>query len=168
MNKRELIPSWITSFPMFIGITFGSFYVGPFVHEMGHAIAGKCMGWKILCVKIYPGGSGRCMMMHFQKSSFRKRMIVDLSGPGLALACCGVYFSTQTRLRSDFFDYLILYHVCTNMLNVLPCKELTDGKRIWTYLTAKLGIKPRRYRISYGKAVSCACIIAYMGIKLLD
>jgi len=94
--------------------------------------------------------------------NFRKRMLVEVAGPLAGSMYYGAYFSTQNRLRSGLFDSVMCYLLVLNTTNLIPCKKFTDGRRIWTYLFAHLGMKPRRYCFPYSGVFLFECLALFL------
>jgi len=159
--RKQTIPDCVNNVATLVVSGLGLTYAGTFVHEIGHAIAVKLVGWEVKSIKIYMNGSG-CCVSKISGLNFRKRMLVEVSGPLLGSTYYGAYFSTQNRLRSGLFDSVMCYLLFSNIINVIPCKKFTDGRRIWTYLFAHLGIKPRRYCLSYSKVFLFECLVLFL------
>ncbi len=94
-----------------------------FCHEMGHAIVGIGLMWKVKQITFYPYG-GLTLFEERENRSINKEIIIILAGP---------LVQTITYLVLSYFfkyDYIKNYHLTILIFNFLPILTLDGGRLV--------------------------------------
>lgn len=119
---------------MFKEFTF--IFILLFFHEMGHALMGLALKWKVLNITFYPYG-GVTLFEKKENSKINEEILILIAGPFLQII---TYF-----ILSSFFsyDYIQTYHLTILIFNLLPILTLDGGKllglilnKFFNYLTS--------------------------------
>ena len=121
------------------------------IHELGHALTGKILGFKFDKIIIYPYG-GITKFNTLENHSLNKEMIVILMGPlmqFLGYLIINYYFH---------YEYIKLYNYSILIFNLLPILSL-DGGLFVNLILNKF--------FSYRKSFYISFIISLFGIAYL-
>lgn len=119
---------------MFKEFTF--IFILIFFHEIGHALTGIILNWKLVNITFYPYG-GVTLFDKRENSSINKEIIILLMGPIFQII---TYF-----ILSKFYTYSYIktYHLTILIFNLLPILTLDGGKllnlflnKVFNYLTS--------------------------------
>ena len=107
-----------------------------FFHELGHAITGVLLHWKLISITFYPYG-GMTLFSKLENSSIKEEIIILLSGPIFQII---TYFILISFFK---YDYITNYHFSILGFNLLPILTLDGGKllnlllnKLFNYLTS--------------------------------
>lgn len=130
---------------------FSFIFILLFFHELGHAIIGIILRWKIISITFYPYG-GLTLFNKEENSSINEEILILLAGP---------IFQIITYLILDYYfkyDYIRTYHLTILIFNLLPIYTL-DGGRLLNLLLNKV--------FNYLKSFYITIIISFITIFLL-
>ena len=129
-------------FFLFIIIITGMFkqfsfvFILLFFHELGHALIGIILKWKLISITFYPYG-GITLFSKLENSSINKEIIILLMGPIIQTI---TYYILINIFK---YDYITNYHLSILIFNLLPILSLDGGKllnlllnKIFNYLTS--------------------------------
>ena len=126
-NTFYLFLILITLTGMFKQFTF--IFLLLFFHELGHAIMGIILKWKLISITFYPYG-GITLFSKMENSSIKDEILILLSGP---------FIQIITYLILNYFfkySYIKTYHLSILIFNMLPILTL-DGGRLLNLLLNK-------------------------------
>ena len=101
-----------------------------FFHELGHALMGIILKWKLVSITFYPYG-GMTLFNKYENSSINKEILILISGP---------FLQTIVYLILNYFflyDYIKTYHLTILIFNLLPILTL-DGGRLLNLILNKV------------------------------
>ena len=90
-------------------------------HELGHAITGVLLGFKLDKIIIYPYG-GITKFNNLLNTSLNKEILVILMGPVIQII---TYFILNKIFK---YNYIKTYHLSILIFNLLPILSLDGGK----------------------------------------
>ena len=136
-----------------------------FLHEMGHALAGKWFGIPTLDITLYPIG-GVARMADFTRSPFIE-LVVAIAGPMVNLVIAsGLFLGLSIRASLDQItpdsigafgplEQLLIANVILAVFNMLPAFPM-DGGRVLRSLLAMLMPygKATRYAARFGQVMA--------------
>lgn len=115
---------------------FSFIFILLFFHELGHALMGIVLKWKLISITFYPYG-GITLFETYENSSINKEILILLSGP---------FFQTITYFILSYYfsyDYIKTYHLTILIFNLLPILTLDGGRllnlvlnKFFNYLTS--------------------------------
>ena len=132
------------------------------IHELGHLIAGICLGLKVKKINIMPFG----LSINFEDYSNKyivKKIIIAIAGPlvNLLIVILGIY--------NNWDDEIIYSNILIGMFNMIPIYPL-DGGRILKYiLQLKFNVKDAEiatYKLS-NTLIIILTLISSIGILLI-
>ena len=164
---------------MWIGL-FGGVFVGVFLHEIGHAVAGIAFGARALefgvGIRVFP--MAYTMLDDSKLSSFSKRTLIMLAGPTVNLFIVGIslYCNLQTERFASLFAMCAFVNLQLFLINLLPVQgydgmqalELLIGKNsLWveTLYIFDVWRKRRnsnRSRRAYSQNLKAGIVMAFM------
>lgn len=133
-----------------------------FIHELGHLIAGICLGLKVKNINIMPFG----LSINFEDYSNKyviKKLIIAIAGPliNLLIVILGMY--------NNWEEEIIYSNILIGMFNIIPIYPL-DGGRILKYIIQlKLNVRDSEivtYKLS-NTLIILLTIISSIGILLI-
>ena len=153
-----------------IGFVFAIFGC-VFLHEMGHAIAGKWFRIPTLDITLYPIG-GVARMADFTRSPFAE-LIVAIAGPMVNLAIATVLFlglsirasldqvSMEGIVSLDPMEQLLIANIVLAVFNMLPAFPM-DGGRVLRSLLAMMMpyAQATRYAARVGQVMAILMLVA--------
>lgn len=126
------------------------------IHELGHALIGTILGYKLDRIKIYPYG-GLTLFKSFYNSPLKKELFVLLGGPLFQIIA---YLLLRSFIH---YDYLIIYHYTLLIFNLLPIYPLDGGKLLNIFLNYFFNYQ-RSFYISY--YISLIILILLIGYSI--
>ena len=119
------------------------------IHELGHAITGIILGYKLIKIDFYPMGGVTILDLPIN-ISLNKEILILLMGP--------IMQTLGYLLLRNIFPYIKLYHYTLLIFNLLPLYPL-DGGRIINILF--------NYRFNYLNSFRITYYISIMMIIIL-
>ena len=117
------------------------------VHELGHFLAGKLLGFKVDKIEIYPYGG--CSKMSYDiNTSFLKEFLVFVMGPLFQLIFVLIIYYLNIEVPAYFYTY----NLFILGFNLLPIYPLDGGKLLHLIFT---------YFISYYNSLKIIIYISY-------
>ena len=115
---------------------FSFIFILLFCHEIGHAITGIILKWKLISITFYPYG-GLTLFNKLENSSINKEIIILLMGPICQII---TYFVLSYFFK---YNYIKIYHLSILIFNMLPILTLDGGRllnlilnKFFNYLTS--------------------------------
>ena len=115
---------------------FSFVFILLFFHELGHAITGMLLKWKLISITFYPYG-GVTLFSKLENSSIKEEIIILLMGPIMQII---TYYILINIFK---YSYITNYHLSILIFNLLPILTLDGGKllnlllnKIFNYLTS--------------------------------
>ena len=148
---------------MFKPFTF--IFVLIFFHELGHAITGIVLGFKLDKIIIYPYG-GVTKFNNLENTSLNKEIIMLLMGPIIQIV---TYYILNYFFK---YDYLKNYHLSILIFNLLPILSLDGGRLLNIFFNKIFSYRKSFYLsifISILTIISLIiyCLYFYYNINLL-
>ena len=95
------------------------------VHECGHFLTGKLLGFKIHRIEIYPYGG--CSKLEYDINvPLWKEFLVLIMGPLLQIFFVSIIYYSKLNIE----DYFYSYHYMILIFNLLPIFPLDGGKML--------------------------------------
>jgi len=137
-----------------------------FCHELGHALAAKYFGWRIVKVELLPFG-GVLETEEYGNRPFREEFIVTLSGPVQHLHLMLLSYFAYSYL--PFWSYadhslFILHNLTILLFNLLPILPL-DGGRMMQLALAKFS--PYRLALKQSLYLSLSFLIVCASVTVI-
>ena len=138
-------------------------YMVAVIHEMGHLLASKILGYSADGVKIEPFGV--CLKLSSRISNSVHEFVISMAGPfvnfimlalGTALTYSGIYIPKAFFIANFYMLFI----------NLLPVMPLDGGRIVKSVLKAEMGEKKAQKIITY-ISVPVVCSIAVFGVILL-
>jgi len=132
-----------------------------FIHELGHFLAAKYYGWRVLHINLWIFGGELVTEEHSERPLF-EQVVVTLAGPFqhlliyLFIIICN-YFSF---LPEHIMHIIFIYNTVILFFNFLPIWPLDGGKLLFIFLCL---IFP--YRLAYSTILivaMCLCIVLFL------
>src|SRR5690625_28426 len=132
-----------------------------FIHELGHFLAAKYYGWRVLHINLWIFGGELVTEEHSERPLF-EQVVVTLAGPFqhlliyLFIIICS-YFSF---LPEHIMHIIFIYNTVILFFNFLPIWPLDGGKLLFIFLCL---IFP--YRLAYSTILivaMCLCIVLFL------
>ena len=133
---------------------FSFIFIILFFHEMGHALMGLILKWKLVSITFYPYG-GRTLFETYENSSIKEEMLILLSGP---------FFQIITFLLLNYFfkyDYIKNYHLTILFFNLLPIYTLDGGRLLNLVLNKFFNYLKSFYITIFISFVTIICLIIF-------
>ncbi|ARF67420.1 Zn-dependent protease [Paenibacillus larvae subsp. pulvifaciens] len=124
------------------------------VHELGHVVCAKALGWRVMEVQLLPFG-GVAVVDEWGGVSARDELLVAAAGPlqhvwMIGLAWLGQHISADS---SGWWNYFIQANILIGLFNLLPVLPLDGGKilqGLFSYIMAYEQAIRITMRISFG------------------
>ncbi len=114
------------------------------IHELGHAIMGIVLGYKLKKIMLYPLG-GITIIDYPFNISLKKELLILVSGP--------LFQIFGYVLLKNFFPFIAIYHYVILIFNLLPIYPL-DGGKIFNILCS--------YHYNFLKSFRITCLVSLM------
>ena len=140
---------------------FLSFTLTALIHELGHAVAGERLGYKMNKISLMPYGA--VVNGNIDGLLYKDEIKIALSGPLYNLAIC-IFFTCLWWLIPESYPYLesvVFTNLCVFAINLLPAYPL-DGGRI---LSATLSLYiPRKKSMLITKIIGLVISAIILGL----
>ena len=120
-----------------------------FIHELGHAITGIILGYKLEKIVFYPMGGVTIFNLPINISLF-KELLILIIGP--------IFQIIGYEILKEYFSYIYVYHYTLLIFNLLPIYPLDGGKILNIILN---------YRFNYLKSFNIIFVISILVTILL-
>jgi len=119
--------------PLYLLLWVACGFVSILVHEMGHAVLARYYGSPVSITLVAFGGLAQYA---YPPRSAVKRIIISLAGPGAGFGLLGIIVASEfafdwaalSRPAAAAFQFLIIFNLFLNLLNLLPIWPLDGGK----------------------------------------
>lgn len=131
---------------------FSFIFILLFFHEIGHALMGLILKWKIVSITFYPYG-GKTLFEACENSSINKEILILLSGP---------FFQIITYLILNYFfkyNYIRNYHLTILFFNLLPIYTLDGGRLLNLVLNKFFNYLKSFYITIFISFITIICLI---------
>ena len=112
------------------------------IHELGHAIIGILLGFKLSQIKLYPYG-GQTLFKTCYNAPLKKELLVLIAGPLFQV------IGYLILINFCYQDYLTLYHYTLLVFNLLPIYSLDGGKLLNIIFNYRFNYKRSFYMSFY-------------------
>lgn len=151
---------WLEGFaPFFIMM------LSALLHEFGHIIASKLLGYRLRRIDLLPMGA---LIVVPEGIPYNHEMIIALCGP-IASLFCSLVFAT---LFGIFGSSLALFGCIVNavfaVFNLLPEKKLDGGKALYCYLINKKSVETTERIFSVVSTVSKMLFVFFMSFCFFE
>ncbi len=127
------------------------------VHELGHLMTMKSLGYRMRRIDILPMGA---LIVLPEGVSYRDELKIAFSGPLASLLCALLSLALFLTTNS----VLALFAACSNLVlalfNLLPERKLDGGKALYYYLLIKTNPETAEKVSSTASAVSSAVFVS--------
>lgn len=137
------------------------------LHELGHIIAAKLCDIPLgeLRLSIF----GAAITPKALLCSYKKEIILCVSGPLVNLACAFLLFPFANVAKNEFLSFFISSSLFLGVLNLLPIHEFDGGRILFCLLSTKLTLKHTIQilkSISFVLIFSLWCLSVYLLLRL--
>lgn len=138
-------------------------YLIAMLHEAGHLIAAKVLGYNVAGVKIEPFGV--CMNLSGEITDCRHELVISLAGPvaNVIMITAGTLLTYINVNVPEVFFISNLYMLFINLLPVMP---LDGGRIVNAVLKTEFGERKAK-KIVFFLSVPVVCVIAVLGVILI-
>ena len=149
-------------------IVFGEFYaflssiLCVILHEMGHSLVGRKLGYKLNVITLMPYGA----MLSGENSTFSKNdeIKIAIAGPIVNALLIILTFVLWTIFPAtySFLEVFMMANIYTLCFNLLPVYPLDGGRILQASLTSKVGFaKSKKITKCVGFAVTIIVILMF-------
>lgn len=118
------------------------------VHEIGHSLTGKILGFSVKRIEIYPYGG--CSKLEYDiNTPIKKELLVLIMGPITQI----IFVSIIYFVKLDVPNYFFIYHYFILIFNLLPIYPL-DGGRLLNLILS--------YFVSYYRSLKWIFYFSYL------
>jgi len=139
---------------------FFIYFILLIIHELGHAITGIILGYKLDKIKIYPYG-GVTQFQPAYNAPLKKELIVLVMGPVFQIIG---YFFMKSFIN---YDYLEIYHYTLLIFNLLPIYPLDGGKLLNIFLNYYFNYK-RSFHLSFCLSIVIIVLLSIYGFIIMN
>ena len=125
---------------------FISYFVAVLLHEIGHGIVAKSLGYKLKNVCLLPYGA----QLNLKNNIFRTKdeVLIAFAGPIVNIIFAGIFIAVWWLfpVTYAYTEYFVWANIVTALFNFLPIVPL-DGSRIILALAGKFGKRQKVFHI---------------------
>ena len=111
-------------------------FISVLLHELGHSIAAKVLGIKVLEIQLFPFGA-IVIMENITKYGGFEELIIALFGPIMSLIIALIFF----HFKNIDNDLIFKYNFALFLFNLIPALPLDGGRIIRNIILIRLSYK---------------------------
>lgn len=164
--------------PLFVLMMAAAVMIGHFVellvlfgvvviHELGHVVAARLLGWRVLEVQLLPFG-GVAVMEAADGADSLQEMVVALAGPLQNLLMIGLaFFFRQTGWWTEAWTaYFVQVNATIALFNLLPAEPLDGGRLLSAWIMRRTAVWPALAAGSWIGMIMSAGMAVYALLQL--